>query len=93
MLVEVALVLAFISALRKGSSTVADFGCLVHSFHLQLAGLQCRAWYERVDSKANVAGGGSRIGPSCPEAKRLGVGFVPAPLPQWPQRPLAAGPE
>ena len=85
--------LALLSALRKGSGTVADFGCLVHSLHLQLAGLQCRAWYEHVDSNANVADGGSRVGPSCPEAKRLGIDLIKVPLPHWPKRPLDAGPE
>ena len=72
---------------------MADSGCLVHALHLQLAGLQCRAWFEHVDSKANVADGGSRLRPSCPEARRLGITLVQSPLPTWPERPLEADPE
>ena len=81
-----------LSARCKGSSTVSDFGCVVHAVQLALASLSCRAWFEHVDSKANIADGGSRLGESCPEARRLGISLREVPLPPWPQRPLESPP-
>ena len=85
--------LALLPALCKGSSTVALFGCIVHAIHLALASVGCRTWFEHVDSKANFADGGSRLGHNCPEAKSLGICLRQVPLPPWPKKPVAVGPE
>ena len=73
--------LSLLSALCKGSSTVSDFGCIAHAVHLALASIDCRCWFEHVDSKANIADGGSRLGPKCLEAKCLGISLIEVPLP------------
>ena len=75
--------LCVLAALCKGSSTVEDFGCLVHVILLRLARLQTKAWFEYVDSKANIAEGGSRVGVDCPDAARLNIPLSNTVLPHF----------
>ena len=49
-----------LASLCKGSSVVADFGCVVHALLLADAKLNTRSWFEHVVSKANPADGGTR---------------------------------
>jgi hypothetical protein len=44
----------------KGSSVVADISCIVHAMLLSSARLRLKSWFEHVDSKANLADGGTR---------------------------------
>merc|ERR1712039_21516 len=79
-----------LSALCKGASTVEDLGCLIHAILLVIAGLRMRAWFEHVDSKANCADGGSRVGNKCPLAAGLRIPLAEVSLPHWPQQVLGA---
>ena len=79
--------LGIVSCLCKGSSTVADVGCIIHAFFLKSAALGIQAWYEHVDSKANISDGGTRG-----DAMVLGMPFIQYPMPQWPKHTLQAGP-
>ena len=76
--------LCVLAALCKGSSMVEDFGCLVHVILLRLARLKAKAWFEYVDTKANLADGGSRVGVDCPDAARLCIPLSNTILPDWP---------
>ena len=76
--------LPLLSALCKGSSSVVDFGCVVHAIHLHVASLGLLAWYEHVDSQANIADGGSRVGVEDPVARRMGIRLAEVQLPPWP---------
>ena len=56
--------LQLLSALCNGSSSVVNFGMVVHAMLLQVAAYRLLAWCEHVDSAANIADGGSRRGPA-----------------------------
>ena len=76
--------LPLLSALCNGSSSVVNFGTVVHAMLLQVAAYRLLAWYEHVDSEANVADGGSRLGVEDPLARSLGVTLREVPVPPWP---------
>ena len=65
--------LGTLSAMITGRARIADFGAAVHAFHLSVAWLQSTSWFEHVESPANPADGGSRIGAACPIARQLGI--------------------
>ena len=79
-----------LASLCKGSSVVADFGCVVHAFLLAAAKLNTRPWFEHVDSKANPADGGTRD--SLVTAHQLGIGLREVPVPEWPVDTVNATP-
>jgi hypothetical protein len=83
--------LGVLAALCKGSSVVADFGCVIHSVLLAVAQLHSHVWWEHVDSQANLADGGTRE--SFALAAKLGVTYHPRSLPPWPQNTLDAEPD
>ena len=80
--------LGVLSAFCTGSSTVADFGCLIHACLLRFAALQIAAWFEHVDSAANAADGGTRG--SSLVAEQLGIALKPCSLPPWPRDVMQA---
>jgi hypothetical protein len=82
--------LGVLSCLCKGSSTVADFGCIVHTILLRLAGLDAMAFFDHVASADNVSDGGSRGCSILAEA--LGVQLIEKPLPPWPSNTVLAEP-
>ena len=83
-----------LSGLIKGSSKLADFGAILTSFHLKLASLRSSAWFEHVESKANLSDGGSRVGIDCPEARAAGIPLTFRDFPdEWPRNVLTAPPE
>ena len=82
--------MSVLAALCKGSSTIEDFGCLVHVIMLSLARIRATAWYEYVDTKANIADGGSRVGKTCPLAKKVGISLANHILPNWPEKVMKA---
>ena len=71
-----------LASLCKGSSVVADFGCVVHALLLGAAKLRTRPWFEHVDSKANPADGGTRD--SFESSRQLGIHLQEVQVPQWP---------
>jgi hypothetical protein len=79
-----------LASLCKGSSVVADFGCVVHAFLLAAAKLNARPWFEHVDSKANPADGGTRD--SLETAHQLGIDLREVPVPEWPVDTVNATP-
>ena len=76
--------LGVLSAAVSGRSTVADVNAPLGGLHLWLAELRCSAWWEHVDSKANPADGGSRVGIECPLAKSMGIVLESCAFPEWP---------
>ena len=84
--------LGVLSALITGHARVADFGTIVHAFHLSMACLKSTCWFEHVESGANPSDGGSRIGASCPTARKLNVSLMQREFPPWPRDALRAGP-
>ena len=74
----------------KGSSVVADISCIIHASLLAMASLRICSWYEHVDSKANIADGGTRK--SFEVAEALGVSLVVKSLPPWPSNTVKAPP-
>ena len=85
--------LGVLSALVVGRARVADFGTIIHAFHLSLAHLGSTAWFEHVESGANPSDGGSRAGAACPVAKRLNVVLLEHQFPPWPGNVLHASPQ
>jgi len=83
--------LGVLSCLCNGSSTVADISCIVHATLLAVAGLRSAVWWEHVDSKANLADGGTRG--SARFAEALGIPLTARAVPPWPLSPLAASPD
>ena len=71
-----------LASLCKGSSVVADFGCVVHALLLADAKLNTRSWFEHVVSKANPADGGTRD--SFEFSRQLGIRLQEVQVPQWP---------
>ena len=51
--------LGVLSALISGRARIADFGCVIHAFHLRIAHLRSTCWFEHAESPANPADGGS----------------------------------
>ena len=82
--------LGVLSCFCKGSSVVADVGCIVHAVLLHQAALKVQAWYEHVDSKANIADGGTRFSTEITDA--LGISLKQLSLPPWPANTLTAPP-
>ena len=80
-----------LSCLCKGSSAVADFGCIIHAILLCMAALKVRAWYDHVDSKANAADDGTRN--SSEASDKLGITLRERSCPVWPPNTLGAKPE
>jgi hypothetical protein len=80
--------LGILSCYCRGSSLVADVGCIIHASLMLQAKLRTVSWYEHVDSKANVADGGSRD--SSELTDRLGIPLTPKQLPPWPANVLTA---
>ena len=74
----------------KGSSVVADISCIIHASLLAMASPRICSWYEHVDSKANIADGGTRNFFEVAEA--LGVSLVVKSLPPWPSNTVKAPP-
>ena len=62
-----------LGAFTKGASSVGHFDPIVHFVNLSVAFLECSVWRERVDSHANIADGGSRVGASDPVARAAGI--------------------
>ena len=79
-----------LASLCKGSSTVADFGCVIHALLLAAARLRTRPWFEHVDSKANPADGGTRG--STESASSLGIKLKEVDMPDWPENTVLATP-
>ena len=74
-----------LSGFIKGSSSIADFGAILSAFHLRTTQLQSSAWFEHVQSKSNIADGGSRVGAACPIAGSFGISLDNFDFPQsWP---------
>ena len=85
--------LGVLSGLIVGRSTVADFGSLLHAFHLCSAKRGLSNWFEHVDSHANPSDGGSREGTTCPIAAELGFTLQEVKFPSsWPANVLEVSP-
>ena len=84
--------LGVLSALISGRARIADLGTVIHAFHLSLAHLHSTVWFEHVESPANPADGGSRVGAACPVARQLGVSLSRWSFPKWPRDVLTAHP-
>ena len=54
------------STLIRGASREEDVGTIAELTHLHLLRLQCRVWFEWIDSKANPSDPLSRVGLECP---------------------------
>jgi len=79
------------SCLVKGSSTHPDMAFISMCTHLMLSFLQCRVWFEYVESEANVSDGLSRDGISDTWSKQQGWRLAEAQLPDfaaWMQMPV-----
>ena len=50
------------AALVRGGSSTHDVGAIVHAIHWLLFQVDCRPWFEWVDSKSNCSDGLSRDG-------------------------------
>ena len=82
--------LGVLSCLCKGSSTVAYFGCIIHTILLCVAGLNALTFFDHVASADNVSDGGFR---GCSIlANALGVPLSKKPLPPWPSNTVMAEP-
>ena len=51
--------LGVLSALITGHARIADFGAVIHAFHLSMGQLHSTCWFEHIESLANPADGGS----------------------------------
>ena len=76
--------LGIFSALIKGRSSVLDLSPILLAWDLQLCKAKVSVWFEHVESKANCADGGSRVGTACPIAKQLGLSLQEIQFPEWP---------
>ena len=85
--------MAVLSGLTVGTGRVADLGTILHATALHLVNLNCQAWWEHVDSAANPADGGSRVGVCCEIAKLLGTELREYEFPAWPSDVINAKPE
>ena len=74
-----------VCGLVSGSSSTEDFGAILTAFHLAMAARGSALWIEHVDSGANVADGGTRMGAGCPVARALGVDLPTVEVPPWPK--------
>ena len=74
-----------LSAVVKGRSAVLDMNALLGGLHLLLLHTNCTPWWEYVDSRANPADGGTRIGLTCPIAAALGFQLQERCFPTWPE--------
>jgi hypothetical protein len=72
----------------KGSSVVADISCIVHAMLLSSARLRLKSWFEHVDSKANLADGGTRG-----QHWALGTYLPELNVPPWPANTSKASPD
>ena len=79
-----------LSSFCKGSSIVADFGCVIHAVLLKQASRKLATWWEHVDSKANIADGGTRADFST--VHRFGISLQQRPHPPWPDDVFSAPP-
>ena len=60
------------SSLIRGSTSAQDVSCFIHAVHALLTSVNCRAWFEWVDSESNPADGLSRLGLHDPWTARQG---------------------
>ena len=65
--------LAVSSCQVMGNSRVADLGVISHLTSWAVSSANIAVWYEHVESAANLADGGSRIGQGNPVAAAAGV--------------------
>ena len=72
----------------SGSSVVADISRIVHAMLLCSARLKLKSWFEHVDSKANLADGGTRG-----QQWASGTFLQNLPIPPWPTDTCKAPPE
>jgi hypothetical protein len=72
----------------KGSSIVADISCIIHAMLLSAARLKLKSWFEHVDSKANLADGGTRG-----QQWAASIFLEELPVPPWPVNTSNALPE
>ena len=82
--------LGVLSSFCKGASSIGDYDAIVHTVMLQSAHLNLSMWWEHVDSDANIADGGSRIGVSDPVAAAAGVKLKDVAMIAWPAHPRDA---
>ena len=61
---------------------MADFGCVIHAVLMVQASRKLATWWEHVDSKANIADGGTRADFST--VQRFGIHLQELPHPPWP---------
>ena len=79
-----------LASLCKGSSVVADFGCVIHALLIAMVRLNVQPWWEHVDSAANPADGGTRG--SLQSAEELGIKLKHKLVPDWPRSTVKATP-
>ena len=75
--------MAVVHVLANGIAHGADIANVTAAVHHALANLAATAWWEYVNTKSNIADGGSRVGAGCPDARALGIHLrqIPCPLP------------
>ena len=59
--------------IANGAARELDAGTVAFAIHLRLAALKASIWWEWVESESNCSDGGSRVGVTCPLAKKLGI--------------------
>ena len=79
-----------VSGLATGLCRSFALGSVLQAFQLALAKYRSSLWVEHMESDANLADGGSRVGTSCPFAKKLGVQLVEVDSTPWPSNVLTA---
>ena len=85
--------MSVLSGLTTGASKAADLGAVLQAATLLATRLDCQIWWEHVDSDANPADGGSRVGITCPVARDLGVKLMRYEFPDWPANVLDVKPD
>ena len=75
--------MAVLSCQVPGNSRVVDLGVMSHITAWAVARANIAVWYEHVESAANLADGGSRIGQGDPVAATAGVRLQHV---AWPRR-------
>ena len=75
--------MAVVHVLANGTAHGADIANNAAAVHHTLANYAATAWWEYVNTKSNIADGGSRVGTSCPDARALGIHLrkIPCPIP------------
>ena len=73
--------MAVLCGLVAGNSRELDLAKSVFLTATVAAHIRSSVWWEHVDSPANIADGGSRIGVSDPVAKEMGIKLTQIPWP------------